>query len=748
MPGSLQLLRLISRLRSSSREALVYVRWDVLPVPLAGFPSAWTGSAQHAIPGPLKEYVKQALLAAQATVEEDASVYWFRAATITHAILIGLLLGLIAAGGWMIALHAFRLKPRERLIAGLALGIGLFIWVANVLGHWLDADFTFWGAAVVVFGVGVLARLTSRSQPRLRIEKSDWVLILLLFAGTLLFTLVGRGLGIFDDRKNLSLISLMAAGDIPPHFYMNSDFLFSYHYAFQLFGAALMRIGHLYPWSAFDLSKGLIASLVILLAFLWAWRMGKKGRRAAALFAGIVLFISGARWLLLLLPPSIVGWAGRDLTLWGSGAQSAATLLQGLSSPWIVEGGPPVAIPFAFVNGIIEPFVLYLQAGPRSLAMLVLFVLLLLEPRPRGRSSWVVIVILLATWGLAAEAEFALFSLGVGLLAIMLQVWRRRPAWRHELRWLLSALIMAGLITLIQGGTITEVVRSLFTLSGGAHSAVALGPDVGFGLRWPPAFVSSHLGEMRIDRPGALLISLFELGPLVVLLPFVIWITMRRARRGDYLMSILGASSLLGFSLPLFLSYRVDRDITRMTLYALFTWLIVCWPTAIALWRKGTAPAWRWLAGIWVGLAVFSGLVVSGPLMTAMARPVFADEITPIDAQMARAAWDRLESQTLVLDSSPWRAVAITGRLTRSSASGYEILQSWQALVEKPMLQDVLRAGYSYAYVDRYWRQAMPQAAWESLNSPCVRLVEEASDNGANGNRWLFDLRGCVSAGS
>jgi hypothetical protein len=140
-----------------------------------------------------------------------------------------------------------------------------------------------------------------------------------------------------------------------------------------------MRLGGLFPWSAFDLAKGIGAALAIGLGVTWGKRA--TGKWTAGLWmGGVLLFASGARWLLLLLPTQIVAQAGKDLALLGSGAETASTLARALGSAWVIEGGPPSALPFAFVNGIVQPLVLYLQTGPVSMGLIAVMLLLILFP--------------------------------------------------------------------------------------------------------------------------------------------------------------------------------------------------------------------------------------------------------------------------------------------------------------------------------------------------------------------------------
>jgi hypothetical protein len=669
-------------------------------------------------------------------------MYWFRTGNALDGIAIIPFFFLFTFGGWLLSTHAFKLKSRERVVVGFGLGLALTLWFSNLFGRWLSPQIAFWGAAGAVLLLGLLSTIWS-DRPFL--DKKDlqvWPLLLFFMGITLLFTLMGRGLGIFDDRKNLSIISTMAAGDIPPHFYMNSGFLFKYHYGFQLFGASLMRVGGLFPWSAFDLSKGITAALAIALAYLWGWRVTYR-KLGGVITAFVLTFASGGRWLLTLLPPSILSRAGAQLTLWGSGSSSAPDLFEGLTSTWVIVNGPPVQIPFAFVNGILQPFILYLQAGPKSLALVIFLLLFLLFRRQMDKFGLIILTLLLAMWGLTAEAEFVLFAIGLFTAFIVLRAWRVEPNWRLELRTVTIVLVIASAIIIFQGGTITETVRGVMLPTEEPLAGTA-GPSVGFSLRFPPAIVSAHLGELRITKPGELLIGLMEIGPALLLFPFVLWSSIRWAKRGRFLYLAIAISTFFGFVIPLFLRYEVDRDITRLTNYALLGWILLSIPLLRVVWRQRLSDWGRTIIVAGAALLVFGGLIVTGSLLTAIPKAVLGYAIEPVDAAMTRLVWDKLEPGADVLDSRSWRAVPITGRLTRSAVDSYAELRAWSDLVDFPEVHKVSASGYQYVYIDTFWWDSIPEIARDSYSDSCVNLIHETHDNASNGSRWLFDVNECA----
>jgi hypothetical protein len=672
-------------------------------------------------------------------------MYWMRTGHWTD-ILSFVLLGLVWwSGGWLIAVHAFRLEPREQVPVGLGIGVVGFLFLANILGHWLAPDLSFWLAGWLVLGFGLIAwRVSGESLvDRSGLCSWGWLAALAVIAG--LIILVGRGLGIFDDYNSMPLISVMAAGDIPPTFYLNAGQPYLYHYAFQLFGAGLMRVGGFFPWSALDVSRGFLGGLALILAGFWGWRM--THRKLGGVSVALVLaLVSGGRWMLNLLPYSILAPAARQVSLWGSAADSAPSLLEGLRSAWVIEGGPPTPIPLAYANGILPPFVLNVFTGPKSLSLVALFLLLLLFSRRRGWRGGAVISAVLALWALAAEAEFVLIALGMGIVAAL--TWFRRVdgSWRNRGLPGVACLVPALLISLFQGGTITEVGRSFFTrLTRGSGTSVTA---TLFSLRLPPAIVSAHLGELRFDRPDQLMIGLFEIGPVLLAGPIVAWAALRWLRRGRFALVSVAVASYLGLLIPVFLRYEVDRDITRISGSGLLDWAILSTAVVWVLWPR-LRSAWFRAAILAVAVtSIFAGLVVLGPLLTAASRPVLSNDIAVIDAAMTRRFWDRLAPNALVLDSQGWRAVAVTGLPTRSAVDVTNDLPAWRELVASPEARRVAEAGFGYVYIDQRWWDHMSQADRASYDQPCAVLLGEETDNNANGLRRLYDVRSCGGAQS
>ena len=71
-----------------------------------------------------------------------------------------------------------------------------------------------------------------------------------------------------------------------------------------------------------------------------------------------------------------------NIYLIGSSADTAKTLADALSRSWVIDGGPPVPIPYAFANGILNPLT-FDWGDPSSLPLLAIILILMLVRPPQ-----------------------------------------------------------------------------------------------------------------------------------------------------------------------------------------------------------------------------------------------------------------------------------------------------------------------------------------------------------------------------
>ncbi len=665
-------------------------------------------------------------------------MYWFLDGQATSVLPLIVACLLWASGGWLIVSAALRLQPGERAIVGAGVGLALHLVAANLLAHLLPSESAFAVSAILVFALGLGLCLGARPMCDLGDVRRAWPQIVAWALLALVFVLIGRGLGILDDRKNLALISLMATGHIPPPFYMDASTPFKYHYGSQLLGAELMSLGGMTPWSAFDGSKGILGGLSIVLAWLLGRRLTHRAAGGYAM-AALVAFASGARWLLLLAPAGWIDSASKTIQLWGSGADTAANLAAALASTWTVSGGPPVGIPFAFVNGMNEPLVLGIQAGTAPLARSLVFILLLTLRRERTAWATLVWTSTLALLALTWETDYLVFGGTLLALVFFLGVFRRGTFPVRSLGWVAASVLAAGVIALLQGGTLTEIMRGVLGWGTGTGTELA-----GLSLRWPPAIISAHLGILHPERPFELIVALAEAGPVLIAIPLSLFL-LRRSGWRRYELAALAVSAPLAALIPCIAEYAVDRDVTRFTTYAFVAWFMLAVPMLWILARRLRSQAVVHLGRLWGAASIVGGVVVFGALLSAVRTSVFSEAIAPVDAAMTRAAWGKLDPMSMILDSHPYRAVVVTGLRTRSTTTDFEPFATWSALVAEPEPAAIADAGYRYVYVDSLWWRAMTDTQQASFRAGCAVEVASSHDQGRNGDRWLFDLQACAS---
>ncbi len=583
------------------------------------------------------------------------------------------------AGGWLMAANVFHLRQRERPVAGAACGMILWIVLSNILALGLSIQVAFWAASILIFGLGIVA--TFFSSKRSWFSRGDlqaWPQILILFGLIILFTQINIGLGILDDYANLPLVSTLATGDIPPHFYLNSDINPGYHFGLQLFAAGLVRVGGLFPWSAFDFSKALTTALCLVLAGLWYRRYTNKG---LGVFIGVlvVLFGGGTRWILLLLPPGLIQILGNGLHMLGSATQSGSDLYTALINPWRVEGGGPIPFPFAFVNGIFAPMLGL--GGNGSIPQMTMFLLLILARRRWLALPGLIFGIVVASLSLTTELLFVVVWAGI-LLAVLIRFWLDRPS-AGSLKWL-WVLVPSAILALISGGVITELIRQFLEPAKQASTgSVYMSPVA---LYWPPAFISAHLGFLSLTNPGQLLIALAEMGPALLLAPLVTWQTGKYIRSRKLLLAGFTLMAAIGFFLPLFLRFvDRERDLARVTSTSLSIWMLLGYPYIWQILQRKKGRL-KYVVGAGLVMTILGGIALFTPQMVAIAQPQMSYFIQEPDARMSKAYWNKMDPDAQVLDLAyVYRPAVLFGRSAgRAYQTLYISLPEFRTLVAEP----------------------------------------------------------------
>jgi hypothetical protein len=670
-------------------------------------------------------------------------MYLLRTNSLIDLLLFLLLSSMWAVGGWLLAAHVFHLRRMEHIPAGVAVGFLLFISFSDLLAHLLSLTLAFWTASVAILLLGVACAWHSKRRPW--VDKGDLTglpLLAGLLALAVFFTLILKGESIFDEYLHIPLVSTMASGDIPPHFYLNPAFNFAYHYGIQVFAASLVSLADFFPWSAWDLSRALAIAFTLVLGWLWVRRVT---RSTAAAWFGTILFTfgGGARWLLILLPAPLLNWVSQSVNLVGTGLDTAPTLAAALSRTWLIEGGGPVPFPFAFHNGIFIPVFFNLGSTGAMPFMTVLLLLLLL---PRGRLSPVGLALwsfLFATLALSAEHLFAVIWLGIALSAVISLVFHRKLFKRFPRASLIQwgfILALSALISLLQGGFITETARNLVA---SITATVSQSYNArGFSLRWPPGLLSAHLGVLSILNPGQLVALLAELGLVLALVPLVFIRFKKWLGHRDWFSSGLALSAAFSLVFPLFFQYEVDRSITRMPATALWTCLVLGFPILWMAFRNARIVT-RVVMATGYLIILLGGIVIFRTQLHSIANLEYTYFIDKLDASYSADYWNKLPSGAQVLDRVPSRSVSLFGRITRAHSGIYDPLPEWEALIQNPIPDKIAAAGYDYIYMDRIWWDGLTASQQEQFQQPCIDILDEREQEGGGNYRLLVDVSGC-----
>ena len=364
----------------------------------------------------------------------------------------------------------------------------------------------------------------------------------------------------------------------------------------------------------------------------------------------------------------------------------------------------------------------------------------MLASRSKHRLSFFVILVVFSVWGLSWESTYALFLVG-GALVLGVKLFQRVKL--GQIDSALLALLCSFPITLVQGGTLTEIFRKLIWGSS-IKSLVPAGSTIaGFSIRWPPAIPSTET-TFSLFSPGQLLVALSELGPVVLFAPLITVWAWRRFQKGDWPLGALALAAWVGFLGPIFIRYQVDRDITRLIAFAISIWTVFL---AILVWEwiDANKKIFAYTSVAVLGLMAFGGIVVSGFILPSSARTVlsYTHILTPLDALVSRDTWDRLPESSEVFDSKMWRATALTGRLNRSAVKTNVPSPEWEELMKDPSASALLASGYSFVYIDETWWSELSSTQQSSLTPDCARTVSEQHEK--DRFRRLIDLSACSS---
>ncbi len=670
-------------------------------------------------------------------------MYWLRAESVFSIIPWFITALLWSAGGWLLVSALFNNTPRERVLLGVGVGLTFYLWLVNIFARFLLPDLAFFLPGLMVLIMGITASVFVKPRCSSFNDFRIWPELGGLVVLCVFFTLTGRGLGIFDEPKNLSLISLMARGEIPPKYYLDGQLEHAYHYGSQLLGASLMRLGGLFPWSAFDISKALYWAYLILLVYVFLKRRLISTWKAVAGTA-IFPFLSGTRFLLSLLPAQVLQNINPLIEFEGVSTDLNATLSQSLNMTWSIAGGPSGGYPFAFLNSFHQPFIMA-HAGTWTYAFVLVFLIWLLAEKLKHPLGVGILTILMSMLALTWESTYALLAASIGLVVLSVLIRKKNP-FKTEQRWLLYSLLLSAPVVLIQGGVLSQFSNIFINIFHKETIFIPGSQETGlFSLNPALLYYSTHFGPLYLNNLWTVFIILIEFGPVIFLAPIIF--RKIRSKNDDLRQTnqVIGMSAILGLIIPLIFYFDpAPRDISRFTQYGtallnlgfillIFdgSWLEKSWGSAIKFFLTA--------------MCMISGLVLAASQISAISSPILAEGIDGFDARVMQETWDKLENDAFVFDpgSRSWRATMLTGRYTRASIF-HDPLPEWEEMRAAPNIDRLLELGYRYIYIDELWWRFLEEKYKPQFKQACVREIAFVEETSEDKSRRLLDLTGCA----
>ncbi len=655
-------------------------------------------------------------------------MYFFSEISIIPALV---LIFLWFAGGWMITFRLFDIPARERGLVGLGVGMIASTWLSNFIARFLPLASAFWVSAIFTTLFGLYLVFPVRNQIRKGLLKNigQWVPFAFLF---ILFTLINRGLAIFDDYQNLPVMSIMATGKFPPPFPFARDVTFNYHYILLLLATQFVSIGHAPVWTALDVARGITMSLFFMYAGMFVYRFTNK---PAAQFIGVIfaMFAGGVRWLYLLMPLSFVRKISDNVTLLGSAAESGSSLYNLLYKPWLIAGPPPYPFPFIFLSGINNASIMSI-GGAGLVSSLIIMLLLLLCTHVREKSAVIPLTILFASMALANEVTYALFVAGFALLLLIWIIQQHSLKLPASLFFWLGIFFSSGVLSLIQGGIITGVVSGFFGKTASSYH------EGGLHYIFPPAIVSGHLGILSLFNPYQLISAFLEIGPVILFFPLVLIYGWNAFKNNNWLEASFVFSGVISLCM-IFVQYSGNAGLTATSrLYNNFIGVSTIYAIPLVWgWVSRKKEFAHYVVSSLGLVTIMSGIVLFSSQLSAFSRPVASYLLSDIDVQMYKKYWNQLPADVMVFDVAPFRSATIFGRGSESLETLYVTQPEFADLAGFPDPVKVHAAGYDFMYYSNsYWDDHK-----NVVDIPCVKIIDQMDDTELGDFRRLVNISKC-----
>ncbi len=508
------------------------------------------------------------------------------------------------------------------------------------------------------------------------------------------------------------------------------------------------------PWTALDFARGLTLALTLTYGGFLAYRITKSHK---AQFTSMIFmaFAGGARWLFFLLPGVLQRQVSSSITLIGSGADSGANFITVMYKYWKIEGSGPLSFPFMLGSGMDQSMSMFHKGFGTSAIMIALLLILLgnllawessTEEKNHmyliNTGKFLSISILTASLALANEVFFAFIFFGFAISAIIWMIQTRKFRLPNSYWVWICVLFIAGILSIVQGGMLTELVANWVSKLGGTAQTPTTYFKVSFALN-PPALLSTHLGPLFVFNPLHWVLILAETGLAIFAVPIVLkqlpgYIRDEKWIEAAWIGSII--FSLLSFCI-IYTGNAGETAITRLQSFFLIITKIYTVPVLWILIYKKNEKLQIYLISLGL-ITIFSGISLFSIQLAAISNPIYAEYLDQLDAQMFYRHWDKLLPKTMVFDPVYPRAATVLGRPIRSSKTMGETLPEWNTFTKNPDPYNLKLAGYDYLYADGKYITKFANV----IQQECTHLLDHIVDKNGDkvvDERYLYQLTNC-----
>jgi hypothetical protein len=252
------------------------------------------------------------------------------------------------------------------------------------------------------------------------------------------------------------------------------------------------------------------------------------------------------------------------------------------------------------------------------------------------------------------------------------------------------------------------------------------------------------MGILSFTNPLHLLVILLEIGPMILLIYFIIVWGIKAERSSRTFESILSWMALLSILLVFFtidLKSTTIGALTRAQNFFLLISRIFAIPILLIL-LPGKNEITKIIYYGLIAITLLSGLVIFGLEMTAIQKPIQSTFLEPLDAKIMDHYWLQLDETYLVFDPIPYRSAVLFGKPTNAGLTWFDTKPTYDTMFNNPDPQLMQENGFGYVYSDRAYLKSLPNEVSKRFEHTCVKVLADYKDD-FGGERILMDIRAC-----